>query len=91
MRECRESLEQFLVDLLEPVGRSERRHWGSVYVRGLLLDGERKSIEPIRSAFARRKRAGVAAVRGTEPVGMGAGVGTAGKANESELEPNRSG
>jgi hypothetical protein len=27
-------LEQFLVDLLEPVGRSERRHWGAVYVRG---------------------------------------------------------
>ena len=35
------------MDLMEPVGRSERRHWGSVYVRGLLLDGERKSIEPI--------------------------------------------
>ena len=47
MRKCRERLERFLVDLMEPVGRSERRHWGSVYVRGLLLDGERKSIEPI--------------------------------------------
>ena len=44
---CRQRLEQFLVDLLEPVGRSERRHWGSVYVRGLLLDGERKSVEPM--------------------------------------------
>jgi len=44
---CRKRLEQFLVDLLEPVGRSERRRWGSVYVRGLLLDGERKSIEPM--------------------------------------------
>src|SRR6201981_2973681 len=44
---CRKRLEQFLVDLLEPVGRSERRHWGAVYVRGLLLDGERKSIEPM--------------------------------------------
>jgi hypothetical protein len=43
---CRKRLEQFLVDLLEPVGRSERRHWGSVYVR-LLLDGERKSVEPM--------------------------------------------
>jgi SRSO17 transposase len=32
---------------LEPVGRSERRQWGSVYVRGLLLNGERKSIEPM--------------------------------------------
>ena len=44
---CRKRLEQFLVDLLEPIGRRERRHWGSVYVRGLLLDGERKSIEPM--------------------------------------------
>jgi SRSO17 transposase len=26
------------------LGRSERRCWGSVYVRGLLLDGERKSV-----------------------------------------------
>jgi SRSO17 transposase len=44
---CRKRLEQFLFDLLQPIGRSERRHWGSVYVRGLLLDGERKSIEPM--------------------------------------------
>jgi SRSO17 transposase len=47
LRRCRARLEQFLADLLEPVGRSERRHWGAVYVRGLLLDGERKSIEPM--------------------------------------------
>ena len=47
LEKCRERLEQFLVHLLEPVGRSERRHWGSVYVRGLLLDGKRKSIEPL--------------------------------------------
>ena len=44
---CRKRLEQFLADLLEPVGRSERRHWGGVYVRSLLLNGERKSIEPL--------------------------------------------
>ena len=49
IRRCHQRLEQFLMDLLEPVGRSERRHWGSVYVRGLLLDGERKSIEPMAS------------------------------------------
>jgi SRSO17 transposase len=47
LERCRKRLEQFLVDLLAPVGRSERRHWGSVYVRGLLLDGERKSVEPM--------------------------------------------
>lgn len=38
---------QFLEDLLEPMGRSERQHWARVYVQGLLLDGERKSIEPM--------------------------------------------
>jgi len=44
---CRKRLEHFLTDLVEPLGRSERRHWADVYVRGLLLDGKRKSIEPL--------------------------------------------
>ena len=44
---CRQRLERFLLNLLEPIGRSERRHWGELYVRGLLQDGERKSIEPM--------------------------------------------
>ncbi len=43
----RTRLVQYLVDLLAPLGRSDRRHWGEVYIRGLLLDGERKSIEPL--------------------------------------------
>ena len=47
VEKCRKRLEQFLKDLLEPVGRTERRHWGAVYIRGLLLNGERKSIEPL--------------------------------------------
>jgi SRSO17 transposase len=47
LQRCRQRLERFMVDLLEPVGRSERRHWGGVYIRGLLLDGERKSIQPM--------------------------------------------
>jgi SRSO17 transposase len=42
-------LTHFLEDLLEPMGRRERRHWARVYVQGLLLDGERKSIEPMAS------------------------------------------
>jgi SRSO17 transposase len=33
--------------MLASVGRAERRHHGSLYVQGLLLDGERKSIEPL--------------------------------------------
>jgi len=41
--------QHFLEDLTESMGRSERRHWAHVYLQGLLLDGERKSIEPIAS------------------------------------------
>lgn len=47
IQESRERLEQFLSGLLAPLGRSERRNWGRVYIRGLLLEGERKSIEPM--------------------------------------------
>ena len=49
LRACRKRLERFLADLVGPLGRSERRHWAAVYVRGLLLDGERKSIERLAS------------------------------------------
>ena len=47
LQQCRSRLEKYLEDLLEPVGRAERRRWGGVYVRGLLLDGKRKSVEPM--------------------------------------------
>src|SRR5476649_1482501 len=45
-------LEEFLEDLVEPIGRSERRHWAGVYVQGLLLDGERKSVQPMAARIA---------------------------------------
>ena len=53
-------LDAFLGDLLAPMGRSERRYWGKLYVHGLLLDGERKSIEPMA---ARLEGAEVQALR----------------------------
>jgi SRSO17 transposase len=40
-------LNHFLEDLLAAMGRSERHHWARVYLQGLLLDGDRKSIEPM--------------------------------------------
>jgi SRSO17 transposase len=40
-------LDHFLGELTEPMGRNERAHWARVYVQGLLLDGQRKSVEPI--------------------------------------------
>jgi SRSO17 transposase len=40
---CRKRLDTFLAEMLAPLGRRDRQHWGGVYLRGLLLDGERKS------------------------------------------------
>jgi SRSO17 transposase len=47
LQACADRLEKFLMNMLASVGRAERRHHGSQYVQGLLLDGERKSIEPL--------------------------------------------
>jgi SRSO17 transposase len=40
---CRKRLDDFLTEMLTPLGRKDRRQWGGVYLRGLLLEGERKS------------------------------------------------
>jgi SRSO17 transposase len=40
-------LEAFLADVVLPMGRKDRRHHAEEYIRGLLMDGERKSIEPM--------------------------------------------
>ena len=40
-------LEAFLADVVLFMGRKERRQHAEDYVRGLLMDGERKSIEPM--------------------------------------------
>lgn len=38
---------RFLAPFAKPMGRSERREGAALYIEGLLLPGERKSIEPI--------------------------------------------
>jgi SRSO17 transposase len=40
-------LEAFAEEMFEPMARRDQRRWGEVYVRGLMLDGKRKSIEPM--------------------------------------------
>ena len=83
IRKCHERLERFLVDLLEPVGRSERRHWGAVYVRGLLLNGERKSVEPMASRLPDGNiQAMQQFIHRTEPLGLATNMGTLGPAND---------
>jgi SRSO17 transposase len=50
-------LEGFLSKLTVGLGRSERRRWAGVYVRGLLLDGERKSVEPMAARLGQSDQA----------------------------------
>src|ERR1039457_6076091 len=88
MRKCHERLERFLVDLLEPVGRSERRHWGAVYVRGLLLDGERKSIEPMAARLPDGNVQAMQQFVGQRPWEGQDGWGRVGKRMTAELEPD---
>ncbi|MCX4632530.1 IS701 family transposase [Streptomyces sp. NBC_01443] len=40
-------LEDFAAEVFEPFARNDQRRWGQVYVRGLLTDGQRKSVEPM--------------------------------------------
>lgn len=47
-----DELKQFLEDVTDGLGRVERRAALSAYARGLLLDGERKSMEPIAARVA---------------------------------------
>jgi SRSO17 transposase len=85
---CRKRLEQFLIDLLEPLGRSERRHWGGVYVRGLLLDGERKSIEPMAARLPEGNAQAMQQLVGQSPWEWQEVWTRLGKRMTAELEPD---
>src|ERR1019366_8711513 len=43
----RRQLQEFVESFAPELGRSERRHWCAKYLEGLLIEGERKSIEPM--------------------------------------------
>jgi SRSO17 transposase len=45
-------LVEFTGEIFESMRRKDQRRWGEVYVRGLMLDGRRKSIEPMASRLA---------------------------------------
>ena len=47
LKRCEVELEQWMSEVFEGLGRRERRDALGSYLLGLLLDGERKSIEPI--------------------------------------------
>src|ERR671911_1809488 len=43
----RERLEEFVAEMFAPLSRSDQRVKGQTYLRGLLLDGRRKSMQPM--------------------------------------------
>ncbi len=43
----RERLEEFAAEVFAPLARRDQRDKGATYVRGLLLDGRRKSMQPM--------------------------------------------
>src|SRR3954449_10475635 len=48
LAQVRGRLEAFADEVFDgATQRSEQRRWGGVYLRGLMLDGRRKSIEPM--------------------------------------------
>jgi SRSO17 transposase len=43
----RRRLVAFAAEVFQPLARADQRRWGEVYLRGLMLDGKRKSIQPM--------------------------------------------
>jgi SRSO17 transposase len=53
LRRIRTRLTAFAEDLFASISRKDQRRWGQTYLRGLLLDGKRKSIQPMAARLAR--------------------------------------
>ncbi len=47
IEELRESLGEFVAEVFASLKRKDQRGWGDCYLRGLMLDGRRKSIQPM--------------------------------------------
>src|SRR4029453_15513271 len=43
----RRRLVAFAAEVFQPLPRADQRRWGEVYLGGLMLDGKRKSIQPM--------------------------------------------
>jgi SRSO17 transposase len=52
LQKIRGRLVEFAEEMFEPMQRKDQRRWGEVYLRGLMLDGRRKSIEPMAARLA---------------------------------------
>jgi SRSO17 transposase len=53
LRRIRTRLAAFAEDLFASIPRKDQRRWGQTYLRGLLLDGKRKSIQPMAARLTK--------------------------------------
>ena len=60
-------LERWLAPFLSALGREAQRRWAPVYLRGLILPGERKSVEPLAARAARSRSTTSSAARPGRP------------------------
>ena len=67
----RARLTQFLEEMLSGLGRTERRRWGAVYVRGLLGTNERKSAARMAAQLADGEVQGLQQFVGQSPWAWG--------------------
>jgi len=58
----RKDLERWLSPFLAGLGREEQRRWGSVHLKGPILPGERKSVEPMAARPPNRPMKGLPAI-----------------------------
>lgn len=47
----RDELEAFAAEVFEPFARKDQRRWGQVYLRGLMTDVRRRSVEPMAAGL----------------------------------------
>ena len=73
-------LEAFADDIFESLPRKDQRARGACYLRGLMLEGRRKSVEPMAQRLGGCPLPGVAPFRGGLAVGLAAGPPPAGRA-----------
>jgi SRSO17 transposase len=52
LAQARGALVAFAAEMLGSLPRCDQRRWGETYLRGLMLDGRRKSIEPMAARLA---------------------------------------
>jgi SRSO17 transposase len=47
LRKIEKELSEFVEEIGKEIGRAERKYWCKQYISGLIIEGERKSIEPM--------------------------------------------